>query len=200
MPARSTRVAKRQCPLSSQATSGIETQTVKSSQSTEQDYSGRQNAARPVLAEKVKSGFAEQLEADKRSPSIKGDKAEALVMHSANAFPSNCGDTIPEIVGIAPVQQQCSNMCFHPIDIYEYFKSLKPSEFYGIYDDENYHEVRTALQTSLAKMSDWASEWDLHINYDKSLVIHLGFVSQRNGMFPLKKSHQICFLEILSDL
>ncbi|KAK6756865.1 hypothetical protein RB195_014969 [Necator americanus] len=47
-------------------------------------------------------------------------------------------------------------------------------KIYGIYDDENYHEVRTALQTSLARMSDWASKWDLHINYDKSLVMRLG--------------------------
>ncbi|KAK6760383.1 hypothetical protein RB195_021740 [Necator americanus] len=45
---------------------------------------------------------------------------------------------------------------------------------YGRYDDENYLEVRIALQTSLAKMSDWASKWVLHIGYDKSLVMHGG--------------------------
>ncbi|KAK6764801.1 hypothetical protein RB195_024937 [Necator americanus] len=47
-------------------------------------------------------------------------------------------------------------------------------KIYGIYDDENYLEVRNALQTSLAKMSDWASKWDLRINHDKSLVMHIG--------------------------
>ncbi|KAK6763946.1 hypothetical protein RB195_024328 [Necator americanus] len=47
-------------------------------------------------------------------------------------------------------------------------------KIYGIYDDENYLEVRTALQTSLAKMLGWASKWDLRINYDKSLVMHVG--------------------------
>ncbi|KAK6764732.1 hypothetical protein RB195_024892 [Necator americanus] len=35
-------------------------------------------------------------------------------------------------------------------------------------------EVCTALQTSLAKMSDWASKWDMRINYDKSLDLHVG--------------------------
>ncbi|KAK6737747.1 hypothetical protein RB195_020074 [Necator americanus] len=50
-------------------------------------------------------------------------------------------------------------------------------KIYGIYDDENYLEVRNALQTSLAKMSDWASKWDLRINHDKSLVMHIGLLS-----------------------
>ncbi|KAK6733717.1 hypothetical protein RB195_017463 [Necator americanus] len=47
-------------------------------------------------------------------------------------------------------------------------------KIYGIYDDENSHEVRAAPQTSLARMSDWASKWDLRINYDKSLAMNLG--------------------------
>ncbi|KAK6764994.1 hypothetical protein RB195_025072 [Necator americanus] len=56
-------------------------------------------------------------------------------------------------------------------------------KIYGIYDDENYLEVRTALQTSLAKMSDWASKWDLRINYDKSLVMHVGISVDDNLNF-----------------
>ncbi|KAK6743120.1 hypothetical protein RB195_010406 [Necator americanus] len=55
------------------------------------------------------------------------DKAKALSVHFANVFSSTCSDIIPEIVGIAPVQQQCSNMLFHPTDIYKHLKSLKPS-------------------------------------------------------------------------
>ncbi|KAK6729077.1 hypothetical protein RB195_006247 [Necator americanus] len=41
------------------------------------------------------------------------------------------------------------------ISVQMYANDIK---IYGIYDDENYLEVRTALQTSLAKMSDWASK------------------------------------------
>ncbi|KAK6735835.1 hypothetical protein RB195_018842 [Necator americanus] len=87
MPAKSTRTAKRQTPLSSQAIPGVETRTVESSQSTEPNYSelsasdlissiaernkdpviGKMLA---VLAEKVKTDFVEQLEADKRSRSM----------------------------------------------------------------------------------------------------------------------------------
>ncbi|KAK6755579.1 hypothetical protein RB195_014133 [Necator americanus] len=87
MPAKSTRTAKRQTPLSSQTTSGVETRVVESSQSTEPNYSemsasdlissiternkdpviGKMLA---VLAEEDKTDFVEQLEADKRSRSI----------------------------------------------------------------------------------------------------------------------------------
>ncbi|KAK6757702.1 hypothetical protein RB195_015485 [Necator americanus] len=100
------------------------------------------------------------------------DKANALALHFAMVFSSVCSNNTPEIVGIAPIQQQRSVIFFHPSDVYKYLKSFKPS-IYFIYDDENYLEVRTALQTSLAKMSDWPSRWDLRINYGKSLVMHV---------------------------
>ncbi|KAK6733715.1 hypothetical protein RB195_017462 [Necator americanus] len=87
MPVKSTRTAKRQTPLSSQATSGIETRAVESSQPTEPNYSEMsasdfissiaERNKDPVIgkmlvvpAETVKTDFVEQLEADKRSRSI----------------------------------------------------------------------------------------------------------------------------------
>ncbi|KAK6728393.1 hypothetical protein RB195_005813 [Necator americanus] len=81
-----------------------------------------------------------------------GDKAEALTMHFANVFSSNCGDTTPEVVGIAPVQKQCSNMFFHSTDIYKYLKSLKPSvsETYDAIPPIVYKECVANLSPSLA--------------------------------------------------
>ncbi|KAK6741416.1 hypothetical protein RB195_009334 [Necator americanus] len=59
-------------------------------------------------------------------------------------------------------------------------------EIYGIYYNENHHKIRSALQTPLAKMSVWASGRDLHIKYDKFLVmnvddVHFGGEGEKEG-------------------
>ncbi|KAK6755577.1 hypothetical protein RB195_014133 [Necator americanus] len=80
------------------------------------------------------------------------DKTKAPAMHFANVFSSNCSDTIPEIVGIGPVQQQCSNMFFHPTDIYIHLKSLEPSvsETYDGIPPIVYKECAAILSPPLA--------------------------------------------------
>ncbi|KAK6745315.1 hypothetical protein RB195_011815 [Necator americanus] len=43
--------------------------------------------------------------------------------------------------------------------------------FYNDEDDSEVSKYVLHIRRSLAKMSDWASKWDLRINYDRSLFM-----------------------------
>ena len=47
-------------------------------------------------------------------------------------------------------------------------------KIYGIYGSGNCNEVRRALSTSLEKMNSWALQWDIPLNLNKTMVMHLG--------------------------
>ncbi|EYC29646.1 hypothetical protein Y032_0006g3098 [Ancylostoma ceylanicum] len=47
-------------------------------------------------------------------------------------------------------------------------------KIYGIYSRENSNQVRSALQASLANLAEWASNWNVTINFNKSSILHLG--------------------------
>ncbi|EYC16215.1 hypothetical protein Y032_0034g2863 [Ancylostoma ceylanicum] len=47
-------------------------------------------------------------------------------------------------------------------------------KIYGMYTRENFLEVHSALSSSLEKMANWASTWNLPINFEKTFVLHLG--------------------------
>ena len=55
-------------------------------------------------------------------------------------------------------------------------------KIYGIYSEENCVEVRSSLQSCLNNLSKWANSWDLTINLDKSMILHIG----TGGIFDYK--------------
>ncbi|VDL64430.1 unnamed protein product [Nippostrongylus brasiliensis] len=49
-------------------------------------------------------------------------------------------------------------------------------KIYGVYNSRNSESVRTALQTSITKMNEWALEQKIPLNLKKCAVMHLGTI------------------------
>ncbi|EYC11703.1 hypothetical protein Y032_0050g2056 [Ancylostoma ceylanicum] len=47
-------------------------------------------------------------------------------------------------------------------------------KIYGIYSKDNANHVRAALRASLVRVAQWARDWDIQINFNKTLVLHIG--------------------------
>ncbi|EYC03347.1 hypothetical protein Y032_0094g2706 [Ancylostoma ceylanicum] len=73
---------------------------------------------------------------------------------------------------------------------------------YGGYVEQNRDEVHSALELSITRMLEWASEWDLPINLNKSCFLHIGNCDTLgysvNGI-ALKQCESVTDLGVLVD-